>query len=134
MSSLNGIHRYTRLALELGCLCQLLDGVNDSNSIDAAGAIMIIVLDFVADFNIHSLPGDEWNRLYELKLHCIHVERLLLRPVNTEAVREECWQAIGQLCYLLEMVSIAGATAVETLCFPREGSAWATIMTMYSNC
>ena len=94
---------------------------------------MKIVLAFAADIDIHSLPGDERDRVYKLQRHCINVDSLLLKPsVNAQAVRAGCREAKSQLFYLLELQSIAWATAVEALCPIREEECWATIPMMYS--
>jgi len=135
----NRIKQFARLAVTLGCYYAALSTAMDDNHIDAAEAVLQIVLAFAALIDIHSLPGNELDGIYELQKHCIGVRGLLHKPSNdVHIIRAGCREAISHLFYLLEMDSIPLATMVEALCPIEEESwteePWATITTTCLNC
>lgn len=113
----------TRLVMRLYYHLKLVNSVSTTSGvhIDAAGQVIKSVLDLIDLLNIHSVPGNEWERLHELRTHCRLTETLLLSSsVHRDTILTECTEAIEQYCYLLEFDSIPWASVIESLCLTRE--------------
>ena len=117
MSHANNDYDYARFILELSHYRGMISDAGDSNYLIHVRRFLKIVLDFAGDIDIHSVPGNERDRIYELQTLCIAVEGLLLRPsVPVSVIRAGCRETSLQVFYLMALLSIGWATALEALC------------------
>lgn len=102
---------------------------NLSNYKDSADVVAKTILDLLEVFDIYCVPGNEWQRLEELRKQCRRIASLALIPTSEpDTIWAECIEAIQQYCYLLEFESISRAALIENLCL-RGDDTWATTMT-----